>query len=288
MRYLLYSGVLAAVLLLSIGPAAAACDQFTPFGPPVSSHLPESVGIATAPNRIVICHTGQVVAFNPERNVSDWVAYRLRREDLLEPTVDRKDNFRPDPHVPERHRVIHSDYTRTGYDRGHLAPAASMRWSFDAMNDSFLMSNIAPQVGAGFNQHIWKSLERRMRQWACQRGALYVVTGPLYDLTPVERIAYDRDGDGKDDNGILVDVPTHFFKFAYDPHNVEAIAFILPNRRLKTQDLPLYLTSIDNIEARSRLDFLTRIWDGAERAVESHVQRTLWQKPGDERCRKLQ
>ena len=66
-----------------------------------------------------------------------------------------------------------------------------------------------------------------MRQWACQRGALYVVTGPLYELTPVARIAYDRDG--KDDNDILVDVPTHFFKFAYDPHKVEAIAFILPN-----------------------------------------------------------
>ena len=147
MRYLLYSGVLAAVLLLWLGPAAAACNQFTPFGQPVSSHLPEDVGVATAPNRIVICHTGQVVAFNPERNVSDWVAYRLRREDLLNPTVERKDNFRPDPRVPERHRVVHSDYTRTGYNRGHLAPAAAMRWSFDAMNDSFLMSNIAPQVG---------------------------------------------------------------------------------------------------------------------------------------------
>ena len=288
MRYLVYSGVLAAALCHPAGPAAAACDQFTPFGQPVSSNLLEDVGVATAPDRIVICHTGQVVAFNPARNVSDWVAYRLRREDLLNRVVERKDNFRPDPQVPEQHRVVHSDYTRTGYDRGHLAPAAAMRWSFDAMNDSFFMSNIAPQVGSGFNQHIWKSLERRMRQWACQRGVLYVVTGPLYELTPVERIAYDRDGDGKDDNDILVGVPTHFFKFAYDPHRVEAIAFILPNRRLKTGDLPLYLTSIDEIEARSRLEFLSGIWDGAERAVESDVQRTLWRKPADERCRKLQ
>ena len=105
----------------------------------------------------------------------------------------------------------------------------------------------------GFNQHIWKSLERKMRRWACQRGVLYVVTGSLYELAPVERISYDWEGDGTDDNGILVDVPTHFFKFVYDPHNVEAIAFILPNRRLKTGDLPLYLTSIDDIEARNRL-----------------------------------
>ena len=271
-----------------MGAAAAACDQFTPFGQPVSNNLLEDVGVAAPPDRIVICHTGQIVSFNPARNVSDWVAYRLRREDLLNRTVERKDNFRADLQVPERHRVVHSDYTRTGYDRGHLAPAAAMRWSFDAMNDSFFMTNIAPQVGSGFNQHIWKSLERRMRQWACQRGVLYVVTGPLYERAPVERIAYDENGDGKDDNGILVDVPTHFFKFAYDPHSAEAIAFILPNQKLKTRDLPLYLTSIDDIEARSRLDFLMEIWDGAERAVEAHVQVALWRKPEDEVCRKLQ
>ena len=85
-----------------------------------------------------------------------------------------------------------------------------------------------------------------------------------------------------------MDVPTHFFKFAYDPHSVEAIAFILPNQKLKTRDLPLYLTSIDDIEARSRLDFLKGIWDGAERAVEAHLQVALWREPEDEVCRKLQ
>ena len=97
LRYLVYSGVLAAALCLPAGPAAAACDQFTPFGQPVSSNLLEDVGVATAPDRIVICHTGQFVAFNPARNVSDWVAFHLRREDLLNRAVERKDNFRPDP-----------------------------------------------------------------------------------------------------------------------------------------------------------------------------------------------
>ncbi len=82
MRLLLFSALLTAAVCLPMGPAAAACDQFTPFGQPVSSNLLEDVGAAAAPNRVVICHTGQVVAFNPERNVSDWVAYRLRREDL--------------------------------------------------------------------------------------------------------------------------------------------------------------------------------------------------------------
>lgn len=275
------------IVLILVNPVSAACDQLTPFGQPVSKHLGEDIGVADAPDWIVICHTGQIVAFNPKRNVSDWVAYRLRRKDLLEPVVGRKDNFRPDLKVPEQHQVVHSDYTNSGYDRGHLAPAAALRWSFDAMNDSFLMTNIAPQVGSGFNQHIWKSLERKMRQWACQRGVLYVVTGPLYERKPVERISYDKNEDGMDDNGILVDVPTHFFKFAYDSHKVEAIAFILPNRQLKSRDLPRYLTSIDEIENRGHLDFLSGIWDGSEQVVENHVQRTLWQKPVDQRCKKL-
>ena len=78
LRSSMYSAVLAAGLCFPVGPAAAACDRFTPFGEPVSSNLLEDVGVAAAPDRIVICHTGQVVAFNPDRNVSDWVAYRLR------------------------------------------------------------------------------------------------------------------------------------------------------------------------------------------------------------------
>ena len=115
-----------------------------------------------------------------------------------------------------------------------------------------------------------------------RQGALHVVTGPLYERRPVRRLVYDRDGDGDDDNGVLVDVPTHFFKLAFDPGRAEAIAFILENRRLKTADLPKYLTSIDEVEARSRLDFLPALWDAAEAAVESHVQPALWARPGGE------
>ena len=274
-RSLLY---ISCLCLLAATSAKAECDKLTLFGQPVSSVQREL---------IVICHTGQVVAFNPKYNVSDWVAYRLRQIDLLNPKVKRKNNFHQDHNIPKQHRVVYSDYSNTGYDRGHFAPAAAMRWSLNAMNDSFLMTNIAPQVGSGFNQHIWKSLERKMRQWACERGTLYIVTGPLYDQVSNEKLMYDRNGDGRDDNGILVTVPSHFFKLAYDPHKKEAIAFILPNRKLKTSNLPLYLTSIDAIEARSSFDFLSRIKDGIEQVLESHVQQRLWQNPKNKQCKKL-
>ena len=271
----------------STGFAYAKCDHFTPFGTPVHRSPENDVGLRDPPTWTVICHAGQVVAFNPEHNVSDWVAYRLRREDLLDPKVERKDAFRLDPEVPEGHRVVPDDYLKTGYDRGHLAPAGSMKWSEEAMSESFFMSNMAPQVGAGFNRSSWRALERRMRRWACERGVLYLVTGPLYQDRPIQQLVADNDGDGEDDNGILVDLPSHFFKLALDPTAMEAISFILPNSKVKTNDLPEHLTSIKDIEARTRLDFLPKISDGSEQAMESHVQPGLWDKARDARCRDL-
>ena len=162
-----------------------------------------------------------------------------------------------------------------------------MKWSPEAMSESFFMSNMAPQVGIGFNRHIWKSLEQRMRQWACARGVLYVVTGPLYEEQPIEKLVYDKDGDGGDDNGVLVDVPSHFLKLAFDPARIEAIAFILPNRKLETKDLPKFLQSIDDIEDRARLDFVPMIWDGAEQAIENHKQPRLREKPQRAECAAL-
>ena len=264
--------------------ASEKCDHLTPFGQPAHWSPATDVGFASAPDWTVICHTGQVVAFNPDHNVSDWVAFRLRREELLNPKTERKKAFRQDPDVPEGHRVVYADYWKTGYQRGHLAPAASMKWSKDAMRDSFLMSNMAPQIGPGFNGGIWGVLERKMRRWACERGRLYVVTGPLYETRPVTKLSADKDDDGADDNGVLVDVPSHFFKLALDPKRMEAIAFILANRRLETQDLHRYLRSIDEIEARARHDFLTGIEDGPEQVIESHVQPKLWDEPEGAEC----
>ena len=82
-------------------------------------------------------------------------------------------------------------------------------------------------------------------------------------------------------------MPSHFFKFAYDPARVEAIAFLLPNRKLKTKDLPEFLHSIDDIEDRARLDVLPLIWDGAEEAIENHKQRRLWETPQRAECAAL-
>jgi len=79
-----------------------------------------------------------------------------------------------------------------------MAPAGAMKWSARAMSESFLLSNMVPQVGVGFNRHIWKSLETKVRKWTSERGELYIVTGPIFDGN------HKAIGDNK------VAVPTHF------------------------------------------------------------------------------
>lgn len=261
--------------------ATSRCPEFTPYGHPVAQ-----AGHGAGSSRwLTVCHAGQVVALNPEHNVSDWVAFRLRKEDLLNPVTERKRSFRPDSQLPKANQVRGKDYRNTGYDRGHLAPAASMRWSEDAMCDSFYMTNVAPQVGAGFNRGIWSALERRMRRWACARGTLYVVTGPLYEGERVDKLVRDSDRDGVEDDGITVSVPTHFFKIAYDEAKKEAIAFLLPNQKLETEHLDQYLASIDEIEARARLDFLSGLADEDEARVEAQKQAQLWDEPADDEAK---
>ena len=156
-----------------------------------------------------------------------------------------------------------------------------MRWSTPAMLDSFLMSNITPQVGIGFNRGIWKNLEKNMRQWACVRNTLYIITGPIYQHDKGELIA-DRNKDGIDDNGIVVDIPSHFYKIALDPRRIDALAFIIPNEKIVDNNLRLYQTSINEIESITGLDFFPVMNDNVEKIVEAFIP-TIWSLPDNDK-----
>ena len=176
----------------------------------------------------------------------------------------RSNNFRPDPDLPQGERAELKDYRRSGYDRGHMAPAAAMKWDQQAMSESFLLSNVAPQ-GPRFNRGIWRVLEKKVRDWTTQRGELYVVTGPIYVWNETETIGPDQ-----------VSIPTHFYKVIFDPVRIEAIAFILPNQKLNSDDLPTFIVSVDQVEAETGLDFFSEIEDNVEDLVEAMVQVGLW------------
>lgn len=87
-----------------------------------------------------------------------WVTYKLTDYELPAMPVPRTNDFREDPRVLSR-TALPEDYKNSGYDRGHLAPAADMGWSKKTMSESFYMSNMSPQV-PDFNRGIWMHLEK--------------------------------------------------------------------------------------------------------------------------------
>jgi len=156
-----------------------------------------------------------------------------------------------------------SDYTKSGYDRGHLCPAADMGFNPVAMNESFLMSNISPQT-PDFNRGIWKELETTVRSWAKKEMSLDVVTGPVF----------------KDNKGQIgqeeVLVPGYFFKVIYDKTgDPKMIAFLFPNAK---SDRPLadFAVSADEIEKLTGFDFFSQLPDEIEANLENKVDLSGW------------
>jgi endonuclease G len=137
------------------------------------------------------------------------------------------------------------DYTGTGRDRGHQAPAADAKFSQKVMDDSFFMTNMSPQVGIGFNRGQWKYLEEAVRAWVVCGGRedIIVMTGPIYgDST-------DRIGPKK------IWGPAAYYKIVYDLRSGRAVGFKLPNVKLKKADLETYVVPISEIEDETGLDF---------------------------------
>jgi endonuclease G len=124
----------------------------------------------------IIEHLAYTVSYNHDWNLPNWVAYELTNDELYG-NVERSNHFAPDPLV-YGDPVVTYDYTHSGYDRGHMVPAADMKWSEKAMRESFYMTNICPQ-NQNLNRGDWNDLEELARDWARKYGNLYIACGPL-------------------------------------------------------------------------------------------------------------
>ena len=206
----------------------------------------------------IVKHLGYTVSYNSHYKTPNWVAWELTRRET-EGEEGRTNKFLPDPELPEP-RVVTSDYTHSGYDRGHMAPAADMKWSKQAMKESFYMSNICPQ-NRKLNRDDWGDLEEACRGWAEKYGTVYIVCGPIYDTKQPKRI-------GK--SGVAV--PDRFFKavLIYNRKNPIAMGFLFDNKAHR-QKLANYMTSVDKIEEKTGLDFFAKLPDSIENRIESIV-----------------
>lgn len=250
-------------------------NETSPVKPPLvlKDHLPQSATVSSDSTFVTlemlpisgaetVLHTWFALGYNEEHEQAEWVAYELTRARLDENWVERPNSFRPDPDV-RTESATPKDYTSSGYDKGHLCPAADMAFDPHAMNETFLMSNISPQRPP-FNMGIWRELEELTRDWARKFKRLYVVTGPILTGENLGRIGFSK-----------VTVPGSFYKVLLAPDHHRAIAFILPNEMSEKPVMEFALT-IDEVEIETGINFFPKILGGLNNELEASLDKDAW------------
>ena len=212
----------------------------------------------------LIDRPGYALGYIEYHEQAAFVIYKLTAREALTKEALRANRFRSDPEIPTGSATT-ADYRRSGYDRGHLAPAADMAFSVQTMADSFFMSNMSPQKPA-FNRGIWKRLEEQVRQIAIREKAIYVVTGPILPKKKTVTIGANQ-----------VTVPTHYYKVIFDltpPRKM--IGFILPN---EGSDRPLedFAVTVDVVEKATGLDFFSALPKAVQERLESTISVSAWE-----------
>ncbi|CAE6446861.1 unnamed protein product [Rhizoctonia solani] len=195
-----------------------------------------------------------------------WTAEHLTLASLSksDPKGDRsRSEFKEDNNIPVPFRARLQDYFRSGYDRGHMVPAADAKASQEAMDETFILTNIAPQVGAGFNRHYWAYTEEWCRRLTNTFQDVFVFTIPLYlpkqDPDGKYRVTYEVIG-----NPPNVSVPTHFAKVVLGSRpsspsapqlaEVSLGAFVLPNAEIPDETpLTKFIVPVEAVERAAGL-----------------------------------
>lgn len=211
---------------------------------------------------IIISHYGYSLLYNEKHEQANWVAYELSKNETNK-IFERTDKFITDPLVKTK-TANDKDYSESGYDRGHLAPAADMAWSSTSIAESFYYSNISPQ-NPSFNRGIWKNLEEQVRDWAIENNSIYIVTGPIL-IDGLFTIGSNK-----------VSVPDYFYKVIldYSEPSVKGIGFIIPNTG-SNELLQNFAVTIDSVEKITGIDFYSLLPDDQELLIEKTLCLKCW------------
>lgn len=208
----------------------------------------------------IINHTYYTLSYSNSDRQSEFAYYYLSPQSI-NGGQSRTDDFRIDPKV-KSNPVSSTGYQGSGYDRGHLCPAADMALNKTSMSETFYMSNMSPMTPA-FNRGIWSSVESWVRESALSNGGLYVVTGPILNGSC-----------GVLSGGIVV--PCSFYKIAFKGGtNPRIIGFILSNSG-SSSPVRSFAVSVDEIERRTGIDFFPQLEDGVENQIEGVVNYGGW------------
>jgi endonuclease G len=214
----------------------------------------------------IIRHKYYALCYADTHEQASWVAYRLEYRETQGNADRQDDHFKPDDLVSAG-SALPTDYLGSGYDRGHLAPAADFIFSENALAETFYMSNMSPQKPE-FNRGIWKELEQKVRFWIKKEKILYIVAGGVL-----------KNGLSKIGKQNKITVPDYFYKIIVDLEapEIKAIAFLMPN---EGSQFPLqnFVVTIDEIEKQTGIDFFPKLPDELEKQVEASLSTSKWFK----------
>lgn len=192
----------------------------------------------------IIKHRHYTLCYSEEHEQAKWVFYELTKAEVHASTP-RKDTFREDPKVATG-SARPADYKGSGYDRGHLAPAADMEMDSISMLESFYMSNMSPQKPS-FNRGIWKKLEMQVRDWAMQEDTILVVTGPVF-VDNLGAIGENR-----------VTVPGYYYKIILDVTGEKKLVAFLMKNEASSKELFHFSIPADSLEALTGINFFPEL-----------------------------
>ena len=243
--------------LASDGGTNTYADKYFYAGiPKATSALPHPL--------LVLTNIGYVVGYDDARKDPVWVCYRLFKVSNVTPPP-RPKQFVVDSRTTAR--VASKDYTGSGYDRGHCAPnrAIGICYKEQAQLETFLMSNIHPQKGP-LNQRIWERLEEKeIIDYAQRLQEIWVITGGVYGEHP-----------GKLASG--VEIPDACYKILVDVENQKprVLAFVMPQTVKGDEAFEPFLVSVDDIEKKTGLDFMSELPDELEDVIEAGKIERMW------------
>lgn len=213
----------------------------------------------------ILSNQGYVVGYSDAYGEPLWAAYHMRDVAKIPKPAARPEKFEVDRRTAAR--VKPEEYSGSGYDRGHLAPnyAIATRYGAKAQRETFLMSNITPQLHS-LNAGLWRELEMKIAtSYPARYEEVWVLTGPVFGAEP-RRLR----------GGVVV--PDAFFLIVIDENEgkLRTLAFIVPQEAPTNADPASYLVSIDEVQRRTGLDFLSELDDASEREVEQAKANRVW------------
>lgn len=222
------------------------------------------VPIADRPEEM-LRHGRFTVSYNAQTACPNYVSWCLTAAQTSGHVSRDGADFLPDPLLAPAKQVTTDDYRGSGFDRGHMCPAADNRYDGRAMTECFYMSNICPQDHA-LNAGAWATLEKACRRWAVQEDSIIVVCGPIFDEQPATIGRAHR-----------ISVPCGFFKcvLSLRAGAEKAIGFVYTNTA-ERQSLDRAATSVDEVERLTKMDFFAALPDSLERRLEARYSLKAW------------